>query len=52
MLSVVICHQVPAVTALPVDLNRQVVVSWVQLDLHGSVPVAVNKIVDVLAEVV
>ena len=29
VLAVVVCHQVPAVAALPVDLNCQVVVSWV-----------------------
>ena len=52
MLAVVVCDQVPAVAALPVYLNCQVVVSWVQLHLDGSIPIAVDEIVDVLAEVV
>ena len=52
MLTVEIYDKVSGVTAFPVYLDGQVIVSWVELDSDGAVSVAVDEITDVLAELI
>jgi hypothetical protein len=51
VLSVEIEHHFATEIALPVHLHQQIVVSWVQLDPHCAVAVAVHEIVHVSAQV-
>lgn len=51
VLSVEIEHNFATEIALPVHFHQQIVVSWVQLDPHCAVAVAVHEIVHVPAQI-
>lgn len=52
VLTIEIYYDIASVAGLPVYLNYQVIVSWIQLHSHSPITIAVNEVIDISSKLV